>query len=95
MLSMTGAALVPLVPVRSEDGLRYTLRILPAVDIDTGDTIAATQAVNDLLEAQVRAHPEQYLWVHKRFKPPRKGLPDPYASPSPVGGSGAAPPRTG
>ena len=79
MLAMTGAALVPLVPVRSEDGSRYTLSLLPAVELDTGDVTAATQAVNDLLEAQVRAHPEQYLWPHKRFKPPAPGLPDPYA----------------
>ena len=79
MLAMTGAALVPMVPVRSEDGSRYTLRVLPAVDVDTSDVVAATQAINDLLEAQVREHPEQYLWVHKRFKPPSRALPDPYA----------------
>ena len=79
MLAMTGAALVPLVPTRSEDGSRYTLRLLPAVEIDPRDTVAATQAVNDLLEAQVREHPAQYLWPHRRFKPPRPELADPYA----------------
>ena len=79
MLAMTGAALVPLVPERSADGSRYTLTLRPAVEIDARDTLAATQAVNDLLEAQVRERPDQYLWVHKRFKPPRRGMPDPYA----------------
>lgn len=81
MIAMTGAALVPMIPVRSDDGRRYTLRVLPAVDIDTSDTVAATQAINDLLEAQVRAHPEQYLWVHRRFKPPDRSSPDRYARP--------------
>ena len=87
MLAMTGAALVPLVPERSVDGSRYTLTLHPAVEIDARDTLAATQAINDLLEAQVRGRPEQYLWVHKRFKPPRRGMPDPYAR-----GSRRAPP---
>ena len=80
MLQMTGAALVPLVPERSEDGSRYTLRLLPAVPVDPSDTVGATQAINDLLEAQVRERPAQYLWVHRRFKPPRPGVPDPYAA---------------
>ncbi len=79
MLAMTGAALVPFVPTRGDDGREYRLRILPSVDIDTSDAVVATQAINDLLEAQVREHPEQYLWVHRRFKPPTPQLPNPYA----------------
>ncbi len=29
---------------------------------------------NALLEAQIRAHPEQYLWIHRRFKSRPPGL---------------------
>jgi KDO2-lipid IV(A) lauroyltransferase len=29
---------------------------------------AMTQALNDSLEAQVRAHMDQWLWTHRRWK---------------------------
>jgi KDO2-lipid IV(A) lauroyltransferase len=31
--------------------------------------IARTQRFNDILESQVRRHPEQWLWLHRRWKP--------------------------
>ena len=38
------------------------------------DAVCDAQRFNDLLEAQIRRIPEQYLWVHRRFK----GLSDDY-----------------
>ena len=78
IVAMTGAAVVPHVPVRDPASNRYTLRFLPPIELPTASVEAATQSVNDLLEAQVRDQPGQYLWAHKRFKPPAKTLPDPY-----------------
>jgi len=78
MAAMTGAAVIPHVPVRDPATNRYTLRFLPPVSLDTDDVTAATQTINDLLEAQVREQPGQYLWAHRRFKPPRGVQPDPY-----------------
>jgi len=49
------------------------------LQIDCSDTEVATQLVNDHLEAQVRTQPEQYLWAHKRFKPPGPEYPNPYS----------------
>ena len=76
--AMTGALIVPHVPVRDPASNRYLLRMLPPLELPSGDIGAATQAVNDLLEAQVRDQPGQYLWAHRRFKPPRDTVPDPY-----------------
>jgi len=76
--AMTGAAIVPHVPVREREPNRYTLRFLPPVELPPEDLTAATQIVNDLLERQVRERPEQYFWMHRRFKPPSSDLPDPY-----------------
>ena len=78
ILAMTGATVIPMVPERSRDGRHLTVHFHPPVTFDTTDTVRATQAVNDLLEAQVRSLPEQYLWGHKRFKPPPGTVPGPY-----------------
>jgi KDO2-lipid IV(A) lauroyltransferase len=74
---MTGAPVVPHHPVRLDDGT-YELRFEPALEDFPGDDLtAATQRINNTIEAHVRATPEQYLWSHRRFKPRRKGDPNP------------------
>lgn len=40
---------------------------LPATGDRTADIAALTQAMNDHIERWVRAHPEQWLWLHRRF----------------------------
>lgn len=79
LIAMTGSLIVPLTWQRSDDGKQYTMYIDPAVELDTSDIVEATQTVNDMLEAQVRRFPEQYIWVHKRFKPPGPHVSNPYA----------------
>ncbi len=74
---ISGAPVVPYHPVRRADG-RFELRFEPALaDFPGADLAAATQRINDVLEAHVRATPAPYLWTHKRFK--RSGGTDPYA----------------
>lgn len=34
----------------------------------SGDDVADATRLNKLLETEIRKHPEQYLWLHKRFK---------------------------
>ncbi|RNL67264.1 LpxL/LpxP family acyltransferase [Zhongshania marina] len=63
----TGAALVPFFFRREVDG-RYLLRILPPLDEFADDPTAVARVFNELLEQEVREAPEQYLWVHQRFK---------------------------
>ena len=55
---LTGAALVPCVPLRDGSGYRLQFGAPLATCARTVDT---TQRINDLFEAQVRAAPEQYL----------------------------------
>lgn len=51
----------------------------PLVDFPGQDDIAtATARLNGLLEHWVRMHPEQYYWVHRRFKTRPKGEKSPY-----------------
>lgn len=64
----------PVIPVRCErlDGCRFRIVLEPPLDLaPTGerkrDVPALTTAVNARLEAWVRARPEQWFWVHRRF----------------------------
>jgi len=79
ILKMTGATIIPFIPSRAEDGSGYKFAFGPPLSLDTSDAIAATQKVNDELEAHVRTQPEQYLWTHKRFKKPSEEHANPYA----------------
>ena len=74
---MTGAAVVPMLPTRLPGG-KYTLTFFEPLDIDGDDPVAATQKVNDLFEDHVRQQREQYVWMHKRWKPIDANAPSPY-----------------
>ena len=60
-------------------GAGYRVRFMPAWEhFPTDDPIADTAAMNHWIEAQIRANPAQYLWVHKRFKTRPAGEPSLY-----------------
>ncbi|MCZ2155723.1 MAG: lysophospholipid acyltransferase family protein [Bryobacterales bacterium] len=63
----SGAAVIPGFAVWSEADRRFTLRFEKPVPI-TGDALADTQAVHSAIEKVIRRHPEQWLWIHRRFK---------------------------
>ena len=66
--ALTGAKVVPLIPQRLADGT-VELRFYPAWEnYPSADTEADIQHMNDFIEARVREMPEQYFWLHKRFK---------------------------
>ncbi len=68
------AAVVPFFPRRLEDST-YELTLLPAFDGFPGDDPAAdTRRYIEVLEKHIQACPEQYFWVHRKFK----SLPDDY-----------------
>jgi KDO2-lipid IV(A) lauroyltransferase len=50
-------------------GQGYRVHFMPPwEDFPTDDPLADTAAMNRWIESQIRLHPAQYLWVHKRFK---------------------------
>ena len=63
----TGAVVVPCI-TRQENG-GYVTRFYPAWEnYPTPDVVADTRRMNAFLEDRIREMPEQYFWVHKRFK---------------------------
>jgi len=68
----TGAAVLPVFNIRQPDG-RYRMVIEPQIDlIRTGnkehDVQANTQVFTGVIERYVREYPEQWLWLHQRWK---------------------------
>lgn len=66
---LSGAPIVPYFPLRKGNTLNYELRILPPLStIPSGDLIEDATVMNQLIEEQIKIQPEQYYWVHRRFK---------------------------
>lgn len=69
LASLTGCAVVPMFPVYDKAARKYVVTFQPALqDFPSGDTIQDLASVNALMEAQVRQAPDQYWWIHRRFK---------------------------
>jgi KDO2-lipid IV(A) lauroyltransferase len=65
---LSGAAVLPFFHRRREDG-SYELEVMPALaDFPGRDPAADTARVMGAIETMIRRAPEQYLWVHQRFK---------------------------
>jgi len=66
---MTGAKVVPSITRVLPGGAGYVLTFYPAWDnYPSGDEIADARRMNEFIEERVREMPEQYFWLHKRFK---------------------------
>ena len=60
------ALVVPVYGRRLADGLSFELIVEPPLQPGTPEEM--TQALNDSLEAQVRAHMDQWFWIHRRWR---------------------------
>lgn len=69
----TGAPIIPCYFTRLGPG-QYRAEFHEAVDGDAfdRDQIRITARINEVLESQIRKHPEQWLWLHDRWKSARK-----------------------
>jgi KDO2-lipid IV(A) lauroyltransferase len=74
------AAVLPYYCRRLENG-RYVMTIgAPLAGVPSGDEVADTRALTRKLEDYIRLCPEQYWWIHQRFKGRPAPLPDLYAA---------------
>jgi Kdo2-lipid IVA lauroyltransferase/acyltransferase len=78
----SGAPVVPVFLIRQEDG-KFRVEFGPAVyPLRTGDKTKDveenTQRYNHIIETYVRRYPDQWFWVHQRWKTPHmRAWPDP------------------
>ncbi len=77
---MTGAVVLPYFVERLPGNEGYRVVIHPPLeDFPSGDAIQDATRFNALIEAQMRRVPDQYLWIHRRFKGLTADYPDYYS----------------
>ena len=65
----SGCAIVPFSHFRREGSPGYDIYFHPALEnFPSGDDLADATLVNQAIEREVRRQPDQYLWMHRRFK---------------------------
>ena len=58
---------IPYSFVRTSKGYEMSFE-KPLSDFPSGDSIVDATTTNKILEKQIKNSPEQYLWIHRRFK---------------------------
>jgi Kdo2-lipid IVA lauroyltransferase/acyltransferase len=61
-----GALLIPFYATRQKDGLSFAIDL--EAPIPASDPATMTAAISASLEARVRVNPEQWFWIHNRWK---------------------------
>ena len=62
------ARVVPMMVTRLANGQGYEVCLYPPLATPSGDDYHDTLLVNQFIEQRVREQPEQYMWLHRRFK---------------------------
>jgi len=84
LAGMTGAPVLPYF-LRRLPGTQGYLGVIhaPFENFPSDCPVADTERFNRMIEAQVRLVPEQYLWIHRRFKGLSADYPDYYGPQAP------------
>ena len=73
------ARVVPFTQTRLSDGSGYLLTVHPPLEhFPQGEEYADALRINQWVEQEILQQPEQYMWVHRRFKTRPEGEERPY-----------------
>jgi KDO2-lipid IV(A) lauroyltransferase len=77
LAARSGATVIPGFAIWNEKERRYVLKFYPPVMI-TGDAVEDTRRIQNAIEAAIRETPDQWLWIHRRWKTRPEGEPGLY-----------------
>jgi KDO2-lipid IV(A) lauroyltransferase len=81
LAKMTNALVMPYFPERLANNAGYRVTVHPPLEnFPTDDAVADAERYHHAIEEHIAQVPEQYLWIHRRFKGLDEGYPDYYAS---------------
>lgn len=76
LIEMTGCEVMPMFPVFDSKTGKYTVTMYPAMKKIPDENIVQTLTrINAMIEEQIRQAPDQYWWIHRRFKTRPEGEP--------------------
>ncbi|WP_350304411.1 Kdo(2)-lipid IV(A) acyltransferase [Photorhabdus viridis] len=79
LVRLSDPAMIPFTPRRLPDGKGYELIIQPAVNgFPKDDEVKAAAFMNKVVEQEILQAPDQYMWLHRRFKTRPDGHPSLY-----------------
>lgn len=80
LIKIANPAIIPFVPRRLPNSLGYELIILPNKqnEIPKDTNIHVIQHINKIIEQTILFAPDQYMWLHRRFKTRPSGEPSVY-----------------
>ncbi|MGP2691560.1 LpxL/LpxP family acyltransferase, partial [Serratia nevei] len=79
LVRMGKPAIIPFTPRRLPDGKGYELIMQPAVEnFPLDNEIEAAAFMNKVVEKEILMAPDQYMWLHRRFKTRPEGEPSLY-----------------
>lgn len=67
LAARSGAAVIPGFAVWNSEERRYVLKFYPAVPV-SGDAVEDTARIQAAVEKAIREYPDQWLWIHRRWK---------------------------
>jgi KDO2-lipid IV(A) lauroyltransferase len=82
LAKMSGVPVIPIFSYRRKGNKGYVIQVLPPFEnFPSGEDEKDARQLNEHVERCIREHPEQYLWVHRRFKSRPPGEADLYGLP--------------
>lgn len=80
LVRMASPVMIPFIPKRHDDDSGYTLIIQPPLDgFPLNDEVEAATFMNRAIEKAIMIAPDQYMWLHRRFKTRPEGEPSLYS----------------
>lgn len=76
LVEMSGCRVVPMYPVYDEESRTYIVKFdAPLENFPSGNLREDLARINRVFEEKIRKAPEQYWWIHRRFKTRPEGEP--------------------